>query len=320
MLRPISVIIPTMNRHNSLVNTINSLLSGDDIPSEIIVIDQSPKPYIFKVKNYKGCSLKVIHLKEPSSTKARNIGLDNVSNDTVLFCDDDILVNHESIKFLWKSIKNEDVALVAGIHYKDNNVYTPQKINIFKDFLSTLCGLKKFWRSDGYIINSNFRGRYSSRIKICCNTDWAMGYFFCIRKSISNSNRIKFDENLKKYAFSEDLDFTMEYCRDSKKEGYKTIIVPDIYVNHLVTKEWRIPKNEELFYFFANRKYLLKKHFPKRYFYYKYINSFFDWLYYLTIKDENYSQLIKKTIYLCKDNIIDIENGKMTEVWEKNNE
>ena len=38
---PISVIIPSYNRHQSLKNTIDSLISGDAIPNEILIVDQS---------------------------------------------------------------------------------------------------------------------------------------------------------------------------------------------------------------------------------------------------------------------------------------
>ena len=40
-IRPISVLIPTMNRPEALKRTIQSFLNGTAIPSQIIVVDQS---------------------------------------------------------------------------------------------------------------------------------------------------------------------------------------------------------------------------------------------------------------------------------------
>ena len=39
------------------------------------------------------------------------------------------------------------------------------------------------------------------------NTEWAQGYFFCVKKQIIKEMHELFDEKLVRYSYAEDLDF-----------------------------------------------------------------------------------------------------------------
>ena len=152
---PITVIIPTYNRTKVLFDTIESILSGIAVPDEVIVVDQTIPETIYPEILFSryGSKLKIVREKIPSLTRSRNIGLDMAKNDIVLFCDDDVLLDRHSIEKLYCDMQNSKVALVAGINKKDNALYGGKnKDNQLKAFVSTLFGLKKFWRNDGYVI------------------------------------------------------------------------------------------------------------------------------------------------------------------------
>ena len=98
MNNKISVVIPTMNRLESLQETIESYVGGVVIPDQIIIVDQTEdaklrlkigemiKTFTDKVKiEYK-------YQNSASSTKARNVGLKMCKNDIIIFSDDDITV------------------------------------------------------------------------------------------------------------------------------------------------------------------------------------------------------------------------------------
>ena len=163
-------------------------------------------------------------------------------------------------------MQNSKVALVAGINKKDNALYGGKnKDNQLKAFVSTLFGLKKFWRNDGYVIRGSMRGRYAVGITNKVPTEWAMGYFFSVKKSLCDKCTIQFDENLKRYAYAEDLDFSIRYCEKAKIGGRACILNPEIYVDHLASKEWRTPSKEATLYAIANRRYLSYKLYPKKF-------------------------------------------------------
>ena len=313
---PISVIIPTMNRHKTLIQTVQSLCGGTNIPKHIVVIDQSP--VAIRTEEFgdnHGAEIEIIHPEIASSTHARNEGIKAATEDVLLFCDDDILVNKETLEKLFTHISDSGVALVSAIHYHDNAIYEGAKRhNALRDFGGTLLGMKKFWRKDGYVVKSNMRGRYASGINKIENTEWAMGYFFCIKGNVLKNLDHFFDEHLVRYAYAEDLDFTYRYCAEARKLGLRTVVDPTIYVNHLASREWRVPKQEEVNYIFANRRYLSWKLFPSKR-HYRIAMWWFDHLYLLTqLHKREYANEIRSALKLCNDKKETIKRGAIAEL------
>ena len=266
---PLSVIIPTLNRKNILSNTIDSLLSGEFVPSEIIVIDQSEEVLSAQLHSEWDGIVKVFKEDILSSARARNIGVRKASNDIILFCDDDIEVNETTIKDLYKEMLREDISLIAAVNCVDNAAYGYQKKKhrIIRNIAGYVIGTRIPRKSGGYIIKWSMKGHYSEGMTKPHRTEWAYGFFFSVKKSLIEKWDIWFDENLIKYAFAEDMDFSCRYCRCSEVDGLKTIVDPRLYVHHLISKEWRMPSEEAIFYGFVNRWYLSYKLFPKQWWY-----------------------------------------------------
>src|SRR5436190_17529852 len=96
MPHSVSVVIPTYNRVEVLYETLDSIASQSIKPLEVIVVDQSIKEVAFLICNlcerFKSrLNLKYIHLTQPSSTRARNVGMREVTGDWIIFCDDDVI-------------------------------------------------------------------------------------------------------------------------------------------------------------------------------------------------------------------------------------
>ena len=87
-----------------------------------------------------------------------------------------------------------------------------------------------------------------------------MGFFFAVRRSLIEKWALGWDENLTSYAYAEDLDFSMAYCKKAKAEGYECILSDRVHVAHLATKEYRIPTRKNTFMYVINRAYLCQKH------------------------------------------------------------
>ena len=260
-----SIIIPTYNRKETLIKTINRLYKSTSLPDEIIIIDQSETP--FKLKYIDKCildkiNIKLILLDHPSSTKARNIGIENAKNEAIIFMDDDLYVDEFTIEKTLSHLNRQDIGLVDAIHCDENKVYNSDlddKFNLMSK-ISYIFGRKKLSNKQGYFCKASILGRYNLN-NSKDETEWAMGYFFAVKKSLLNMFDIRFDEKLTSYAYAEDLDFTYRYIKKISEIGIKAIIDNSIYVNHIAAKEYRIPSKKALSIYIVNRWYLSYKYF-----------------------------------------------------------
>lgn len=266
---PITVVIPTYNRPSDLKGTLASYLSGASVPDQIVVVDQSAVPFDPSDCGFDALTeILVIHASEPSLTRSRNIGAGRARNDVLLFSDDDVRVDECTLQLLSAAMGNDEVALVAALDAADNPRFGGgARGNLIRNIFSMLLGMKHPWRHDGYVISSNMRGRYPENAAKRVPTEWAMGYFFCVRRSCMERWDVWFDESLKRYAYAEDLDFSIRYCRRARAEGLRTVLEPALYVNHLASREWRTPSDEAVDYFVRNRRYLAAKLYPRRWWY-----------------------------------------------------
>ena len=97
----LSIIIPTFNRENKIINALDSIPRRSDI--EVIVIDDASTDNTVKIlKEYKGLNLKIIQLTQNGGPgKARNFGLDIMQGEWFTFLDsDDCLVTDEFNKVI----------------------------------------------------------------------------------------------------------------------------------------------------------------------------------------------------------------------------
>lgn len=93
-LPPSSLIICTRNRFELLNDTIDSILDAQDVPSELVIVDQSdtPHPELEGRKNERGCAIRYVWLEVIGSSHARNAGIQAARHDLLAFIDDDMWV------------------------------------------------------------------------------------------------------------------------------------------------------------------------------------------------------------------------------------
>lgn len=96
----ISIIIPTYNREQCLLDTLHSILKQPYPTFEIIVIDQSDviSEEKKKVMAANKTKLRYFHINERGRSLAKNYGILQAKGDLVLFCDDDILVEENFLE------------------------------------------------------------------------------------------------------------------------------------------------------------------------------------------------------------------------------
>jgi GT2 family glycosyltransferase len=92
-LPPSSLIIPSRGRPELLLDTIQSILHGDQVPSELLIIDQSaaPHPTLGSLATDRSCTIRYIWSRSKGVSHARNQGITAAQHDILVFTDDDML-------------------------------------------------------------------------------------------------------------------------------------------------------------------------------------------------------------------------------------
>jgi glycosyltransferase involved in cell wall biosynthesis len=105
---PATVLIATRGRPQMLRDTVNSVLSARRVPSEIVVVDQSPtpQPELARLGAARGCEVRYVHSATSGLSAARNVGLRHATQEVVVILDDDMLVEGESLELLLAPRRN----------------------------------------------------------------------------------------------------------------------------------------------------------------------------------------------------------------------
>ena len=175
-----------------------------------------------------------------------------------------------------------DISLLGGIdvlHFQK-----PKRRHFLKDILSAVSGLKPLKYHKQGVVSKGLFGYYPPYFKGMVQTEWTMGYYFAIKKSLFIKSQIMFDERLKKYGYAEDLDYSFRMFMWSKKHHYNCVLDDSVQVLHKITSEYR---NEELLVYkkiLVNRYYIFKKIFKNNIF-----RSF-----YFNLATFSYAHIMKK--------------------------
>lgn len=246
-----------MNRPETLKNTLDSFFNGDVIPSQVVVVDQSNtkevrNKIVETINNYNEMADMVyVYQSYPSSTKARNSALALAKEEIIVFSDDDVEIYEDTLKNVVDIMQRQNIAMIAGI---DDNM-SPTSSNI-----GYLFGTKSYINRKIGHVTLSMLGRYPDNIKGEIETQWAMGYFFVVRKSLLDKWNIRWDENLTSYAYAEDLDFSFSYYKKAIKENLKCVLNEKVHVKHCVSNEYRTPSKKSTYMYVINRYYLSFKH------------------------------------------------------------
>lgn len=301
----VSLLIPTMNRPDSLKRTVASYLTGSRLPDEIVVVDQSNQENSALIKelltHFEGkVRIKYFSQAEPSLTMARNKAASEATCEILIMSDDDVDANYDTIQNTVRLFEDSSISMIAGID--ENAIEKQTKIGY-------LFGTKSWAKRKIGHVSRSMLGRYPNTINGQIPTEWAMGYFFAIRKSCLDKWNLSWDENLKEYAYAEDLDFSYRYFLQSKKNHMRCVLDDSVRVKHLVSREYRIPSRKETYMYVCNRMYLLNKLWNKKL---NWIVMYWCnfWMYVLrVIKREQPRDFFDAMIY-CTQNKEEVRNGK----------
>jgi GT2 family glycosyltransferase len=92
-LPPTSLIIPSRNRPDILADTVASILAGDEVPTELIIVDQSDAPHadLPDLRTDRPCEVRYRWARATGVSRARNEGIEAARHPILAFTDDDVL-------------------------------------------------------------------------------------------------------------------------------------------------------------------------------------------------------------------------------------
>jgi GT2 family glycosyltransferase len=90
-----SLIICSRNRPDLLFDTVISVLQGNEVPTELVIIDQSQVPHerLAQWRTERSCDVRYVRSSSVGLSRARNEGISAARYDLVVIIDDDMFVD-----------------------------------------------------------------------------------------------------------------------------------------------------------------------------------------------------------------------------------
>ncbi|AKB17616.1 glycosyltransferase family 2 protein [Methanosarcina sp. WWM596] len=208
----ISVVIPTYNRSEELKSAVESVLDQSTPANEIIVVDNgndSKTEDILQFYSNNKSNTQIRYLKNHvnSVSVARNIGGQNAQGDIIFFLDDDDKFDTYYIEEIIQIYSDCPNALIVQGNLakeisKSNIIILWNNIwNLYSKFFyifSFSKNMKKVLPS-----GKNVSPSYCDKV---INCQWASGGCSSVKKKVFNE--FLYDNNLIKYSYGEDVDFS----------------------------------------------------------------------------------------------------------------
>jgi len=264
----VSIIIPTYNRNEMLCKTIANILSFEHQYHELIVVDQT-KEHDAQTRQYLDNliiekKINYIYVNYPNLPNARNVGMEKACGDIILFFDDDVAINENTIPSHIAGFSGPEIGCVTGKVTIQNTAQTGNMVlestGTFKKRLKALLFL--FLRK---------RASYVGRLGIIANysgdktlpADSCIGCNMSFRKEVFIKCGL-FDSRFTGNAVREDTDMSVRLRRG----GYKIMYIPQAAVVHYMDNAGgtRTAASEKYWYMiYKNQCYFYVKNFHYSY-------------------------------------------------------
>lgn len=252
----VSVIIPTYNRVNDLIECLDSIITQTILPEEVIMVDDSDNNEIEKLVEHRkdefnktGVVLRYArNEREKSLTIARNIGIENATGDIILFLDDDVVLDKNYMKEVLRVYREKPGAV--GVQGQIQNIVQGRKVRHIFNRLFYL----GFTEKDRCRVLPSLNITYPPISDRIINCEWLSGANQSFRRDVLEEFR--YDENLKKYSYREDVDISY---RIFKRYPDSLFMTPHAKLIHNISQEMRLPKKELVYMSEAYKLYIFCK-------------------------------------------------------------
>lgn len=149
MILPVSVLIPTMNRRERLVRTVEQLLARRSLPAEVIVVDASERPVtpLDLPPPPEGVRVLCQPAARRGAAAQRNQAFALAGQPHVLFSDDDLDFRGDTLGLLWRELEQDPSLGACGVVLENQHYHPPGRI------------MRAFFRLLGCPANGSLAGR-----------------------------------------------------------------------------------------------------------------------------------------------------------------
>lgn len=245
----ISVVVCTRDRPEDLADLLLTIFDQSHLPLEVIIIDDSP---IYSAKQIVdslrskfrsvGCELRYGKGSAEGLPAARNLGVKMSKGDAILFLDDDTSLGRNVVSTLVSFLEDKPIALgvqpniVSSSKKMHNNGLAKKLENaVYKVLMLSYCDKNKLTvRRSGASVFPNDLSRVISAQRLfgCC----------CYRREVFSE--LRFDTNLKRWGFMEDLDFSY---RVNKIRPQSLYVYPQARIIHKASKKGTLPTRRRVY-------------------------------------------------------------------------
>lgn len=236
----VSVIIPTYNRAEDLQDCLLSVLTQEQKPLEVIIVDDSTNDEVRELINRIklkfvsiNCELIYIHnFRERSLTISRNIGIGIAKGEIILFLDSDVVLDSNYLQNIIDVFQaNQNALGVQGLIKTNENPSRIREkiINTYNKIF-----LIQIIRKNSFKLLPSLGVMTSPDVDQLINCEWLSGANQSYRREILT--KYFFDENLKKYSWGEDLDTSY---RIFKNHPHSLYLTPNAKLIHRTSHEGR---------------------------------------------------------------------------------
>ncbi len=246
-----SVVIPTMRREAILEATLESLQRCDPKPAEVTVIDADPEgssqPVVKAFAEQVAPAVRYVR-SQPSLTRQRNIGIDDVSGDVIVFLDDDVSIQPDLFALLEQAYDDPEVVGATGRVVEPTSKRRLGPSSVFRRLLPG-------GGRDGTFTRYGYP-RYIRDLDQPRDVEFMQGCFMSARREAAAT--VRFDEHMGGYALAEDEDFSYRLSRMGRIRYLPQLIVRHRKLGFGSADERRFGR-----LVVVNRAYLFRKNFRR---------------------------------------------------------
>src|SRR2546423_733577 len=133
VLLPISAVIPTRDRRATLARVFQSVAAQSAQPSEIIIVDASVSDETEQLCRQKipGLESRLVyhHAEIAGAIEQRNQAMSYATQDSILFMDDDIVLEPECVARLWKALNGDSSLGGVNAMITNQRYFTPGTVS-----------------------------------------------------------------------------------------------------------------------------------------------------------------------------------------------